>query len=74
VSGPRPEGGQAHTATRIQPRQNAGALKKLPTCLKKSGVLRIATPPTPALPVPRLRSHAPSNAGLSKTDVFGVCL
>ena len=26
------------------------ALKKLPTCLKKSGVLRIATPPTPASP------------------------
>jgi len=74
VSGPRPEGGQAHTATRIQPRQNAG-LEKAADVLEE--IWRAADRNTPNASLSRCPSFVRmlrATLAFLKTDVFGVCL
>jgi hypothetical protein len=74
VSGPRPEGGQAHAAARMQPNRNAG-LEKGADVLEE--IWRVAdrnTPNASLSPCPGFVRRLRAALTFLKTDVFGVCL
>jgi hypothetical protein len=74
VSGPRREGGQAHTAARMHTRQNFG-LEKGADVLEE--IWRAAdrnTPNASLSPCPGFVRRLRATLAFLKTDVFGVCL
>jgi hypothetical protein len=74
VSGPRRERGQAHTAARMQPRQNAGGEKGADVLEEIWRAADRNTPSATLSPCPGFVRWLRATLTFLKTDVFGVCL